>query len=91
MKIIVPKGAGKVYKAYSGLPVQEANISESDEGVAPSNDLKITYQSKNVSFDGPESVKYGEDVNVTVRSKDGTPLRFSVSCRSIERESIPMS
>ena len=84
LKIIVPKGAGKVYKAYSGLPVQEANISESDEGVAPSNDLKITYQSKNVSFDGPESVKYGEDVNVTVRSKDGTPLRFSVSCRSIE-------
>ena len=84
LKIIVPKGAGKVYKAYSGLPVQEANISESDEGVAPSNDLKITYQSKNVSFDGPESVKYGEDVNVTVRSKDGTSLRFSVSCRSIE-------
>ena len=33
LKIIVPKGAGKVYKAYSGLPVQEANISESDESI----------------------------------------------------------
>lgn len=87
LKIIVPKGASKVYKAYfkhSDCQIPEANISESDEGIVPSNDLKIIYLSKNVSFDGPESVKYGEDVNFTIRSKDGTPLGCSLSCKLMD-------
>lgn len=87
LKIIVPKGAGKVYKTYlkqQDFPVPEANISESNEGTVPSNELQLIYQSKNVIIDGPKSVKYGEDAIITIKSEDGNPVQFSMGCKFID-------
>ena len=68
LKIIVPKGPVRFIRLIQVFRYKRLISLSLMRGVAPSNDLKITYQSKNVSFDGPESVKYGEDVKCN-RSK----------------------
>lgn len=83
LKIYVPKGAKQSYLAYLNsrnvnLQIPEADVIELEEGTAPTESMKITYETEGVQLiDAPESIAYGEDLFLTILDEDGKETGFS--------------